>query len=102
MKERYEGVENFSKLVSKIAEQKICFGDQEIATELARSAQLAEFSAETTLTKQDDDDRDVFLILKGKVSVSVGKKVIDHVDAGLHIGEMAALEVRRRTATITC
>jgi hypothetical protein len=53
------------------------------------------------LARQGDDGGDVFLVLDGVVSVTVDGVQVGEVGPGAVLGERAALETGRRTATLT-
>jgi CRP-like cAMP-binding protein len=91
------------KVVEEIQRQRIVCGNRDIAEQLAAGSQLLEFPhnpPSNELISQDGADNDLFLILAGRVSVSVSGRELAIRNAGQHVGEMALIDASaRRCAT---
>lgn len=101
MKERYEGTNGRSNLIQTLSQQTICQQNPGLPEALASNCELVEFSDGHRIIKQGEQSSDIYLILTGSVKISVGSSVVDRVDSGKHVGEMAALEALPRSATVT-
>ncbi len=67
----------------------------------ARKPRIRSLETGTTLVEEGDRSKDLFLVLDGMLSVSVGSSALGVVGPGAVLGERAILENRRRTATLT-
>jgi CRP/FNR family transcriptional regulator, cyclic AMP receptor protein len=68
---------------------------------LQRIATALDVPAGKVLTKEDDIGREFFVIVSGKAEAKRGDVVIATVGAGSFFGEMALLDRRPRSATVT-
>jgi CRP/FNR family cyclic AMP-dependent transcriptional regulator len=101
MKERFEGDFRRKNLIGALEVQGICQGVPGLPERLADACELVEFRDGENLIVQGDQSSDVYLLLTGTTRIIVGKKEVDRVDAGRHVGEMAAIEALPRSATVT-
>lgn len=100
MKERFEGEPNRQNLIRALEAQGICQGTPELPERLADACELIEYQDGDKLIEQGDQSSDIYLLLTGATKIIVGKKDVDRVDAGRHVGEMAAIEALPRSATV--
>jgi len=100
MKERFEGEARRKNLVEALEMQGICRGIPGLPEQAADACELVEFQDGEKLITQGDQSSDVYLLLAGTTKIIVGKKEVDRVDAGRHVGEMAAIEALPRSATV--
>ena len=100
MKERFEGEARRKNLVEALEMQCICRGIPELPERLAQISEIVEFNEGEKLITQGEQSSDVYFLLSGITKIIVGKKVVDSVDAGRHVGEMAAIETLPRSATV--
>jgi CRP/FNR family transcriptional regulator, cyclic AMP receptor protein len=100
MKGRFQGPERRKVLVEALAAQTICLGINDLPDKIADVCELVEFNDKDVLVRQGDQSSDVYLVLTGAVRVLVGKREVARVDAGNHVGEMAAIEALPRSATL--
>lgn len=75
-------------------------GDTE-AEEVARLFKRREFTEGETITKEGSGGAAFFLIESGEAEVTVGGKARPRLTAGDHFGEIALIDGRERTASIT-
>ncbi len=75
-------------------------GDEE-ATEVARLFKRREFSEGETITKEGSGGAAFYLIESGEAEVTVNGNPRPGLKAGDHFGEIALIDGRERTATIT-
>jgi predicted nucleotide-binding protein len=99
---RFQGDLGMERLVDVIRQQFLVAGDSELASDLAKVAQLLELGPGAVLIQQDASDSDLFLVLSGGFHISVNQRITGHRAAGLHVGEMAAIDAtaRRSSAVI--
>lgn len=100
MKDRFEGEARRKNLIEALETQCICRGIPGLPERLADVSELVEFQDGERLIMQGDQTSDVYLLLAGTTKIIVGKKEVDRVDAGRHVGEMAAIEALPRSATV--
>lgn len=100
MKDRFEGEVRRKNLIEALETQGICRGIPGLPERLADVSELVEFQDGERLIVQGDQTSDVYLLLAGTTKIIVGKKEVDRVDAGRHVGEMAAIEALPRSATV--
>jgi CRP/FNR family cyclic AMP-dependent transcriptional regulator len=60
---------------------------------------VIEIEAETTIFSKGDEGHEMYVVLEGIVAVSIGYEVIDIVEAGDIMGEMAIIDAKTRSAT---
>ncbi len=68
---------------------------------IAELAHRVEVPAGATLTVQGEDGRDFMIVLEGDVEVRAGDTVVTTLGPGSYFGEIALLDDRPRTATLT-
>lgn len=101
MKVRFEGEEGMRRLIAALQSQKICVGDEDIASKFAAVAELYDVAAGTAIITQGANDNDAYFILAGAFSVVVEGHEIGTRHANDCVGEMAAIDPSLpRTATI--
>ncbi|KAB0660055.1 nucleotide-binding protein [Burkholderia cenocepacia] len=100
MKERFEGEARRQNLIEALGMQGVCRDIPGLPERLADTCELVEFRDGERLIVQGDQSSDVYLLLTGGTKIVVGKKEVDRVDAGRHVGEMAAIEALPRSATV--
>jgi CRP/FNR family cyclic AMP-dependent transcriptional regulator len=101
MKERFEGDQNRKTLTETLMDQRIVAGNSQLAEKVADIKQLLEVKKDEKLIIQDDEDRDVYLILSGSFDIFVNGKLVAKRGPGNHVGEMAAIQpTQRRSATV--
>lgn len=102
MLERYQGKDGRVALLNALRGQFLVDGNTEIADKIASALQLREYTAGIPLFRQGERGSDLYFLLHGRVSVTVGEREIAHVGSGMHVGEIALLEpFRGRSATVT-
>jgi CRP/FNR family cyclic AMP-dependent transcriptional regulator len=99
--DRFRGPDGKLRLVEVLRTQTLV-RDEDLAVELARRVTLKAVPAGAVLITQDSADRDLFLILSGKFSVTINGRVIASRSAGEHVGEMALVDPdARRSASVS-
>ena len=102
MLERFQGREGRAALVNALRNQFLVDGNTDIADRVASAAQVLEYRPGTRLFTQGERGTDVYFVLAGEVSVSVGKHEVAKCRAGMHVGEMALLDpFKGRVATVS-
>lgn len=98
LKSRFE---NRNAMVEALRAQKIVQGDTEVAEAIAEVGQLVEFAPGQVLIDQGAADRDMYLLLAGKVNVVVKGTLLYPREKNLSVGEMSAINPEiGRSATI--
>ena len=98
---RFNGEMGRAKLAEVIREQSIVLGQPALATEFAAAAILRELRESEVLIYQDASDDDLYLILSGSFDILVNKRKTAIRSAGMHVGEMAAIDATsRRSSTV--
>jgi CRP/FNR family cyclic AMP-dependent transcriptional regulator len=98
LKSRFE---NRQALVDALRAQKIVQGDAEVAEAIADVGQLVEFAPGQILIEEGASDRDMYLLLAGKVHVLVKGMRLYAREKNLSVGEMSAINPEiTRAATI--
>lgn len=98
---RFEGDPGKTKLRSVILEQFIVRGEMDLASALASVSELLELRQGDVLIRQDACDDDIYLVLSGSFDVIVNKRLTASRSAGMHVGEMAAIDpTSRRSSTV--
>jgi CRP/FNR family cyclic AMP-dependent transcriptional regulator len=99
--DRFRGPDGKLRLV-KVLRTQTLVRDEDLAVELARRVTLKAVPAGAVLITQDSADRDLFLILSGKFSVTINGRVVASRSAGEHVGEMALVDPdARRSASVS-
>ena len=98
--EQFQGSDGRQHLLDALAAQPLV-GDKDLAVIVAQRLKLEEVPAGKNLIKQGASDTDLFLILKGAVSIAVDGRVVARKEAGEHVGEMAVVDpVTPRSASV--
>ena len=58
-----------------------------------------EFKADTNIFSEGDDGSEMYVVLEGIIALKVGYEIIDIVEAGDVMGEMAIIDAKKRSAT---
>ena len=99
--DRFRGPDGKLRLVEVLRTQTLV-RDEDLAVELARRVTLKAVPAASVLITQGSADRDLFLILSGKFSVTINGRVVASRSAGEHVGEMALVDPdARRSASVS-
>lgn len=98
IKKRFEDT---STLTEALMAQRFVQGDGEIVKALVASGELKEFAAGENLIEEGATDRDMYLLLAGKVKVLVRNQQVASRERNEAVGEMSAVNpVLVRSATI--
>lgn len=98
---RFQGDAGRENLRNAILEQQCVAHNPGIADALRDVLELVQFKTGEVLTQQNGTDRDIYLILAGKVSIQVNGREVAIRGADQHVGEMALIDTKaRRSATI--
>ena len=98
--EQFQGSDGRQHLIDALVAQPLV-GDKDLAVIVAQRLKLEEVPAGKNLIKQGASDTDLFLILKGAVSIAVDGREVAHKEAGEHVGEMAVVDpVTPRSASV--
>lgn len=98
---RFSGESGKAKLLGIVLEQFIVRGEQGLAAELVSVASLIEHKKGDVLIHQDACDDDIYLILSGSFDIMVNQRHTATRVAGMHVGEMAAIDpTSRRSSTV--
>jgi CRP/FNR family cyclic AMP-dependent transcriptional regulator len=89
--EHFQGSDGRQHLIDALVAQPLV-GDKDLAVIVAQRLKLEEVPAGKNLIKQGASDTDLFLILKGAVSIAVDGREVAHKEAGEHVGEMAVVD----------
>jgi CRP-like cAMP-binding protein len=101
MLERFQGKDGRVALLNALRGQFLVDGNTEIADKMASALQLREYGPGVPLFSQGERGSDLYLILHGRVSISLDGREIATVSAGMHVGEIALLEpFKGRSATV--
>ena len=99
--DRFRGPDGKLRLV-KVLRTQTLVRDEDLAVELARRVTLKAVPAASVLITQGSADRDLFMILSGKFSVTINGRVVASRSAGEHVGEMALVDPdARRSASVS-
>lgn len=91
-----------SEVVKLLQRQELVEHDSARAEFLAGIGELEAYTAGQPLISLGDHTTDVFFLLTGEVKIHIGKHVIqESFSSGNHVGEMAALQVAARSATVS-
>jgi len=101
MIERFAGQDRHAALIEALRGQMIVQGNADVAERLSAAATLAEFQLGELIISQDGGDTDIYFILTGRASVVVHGREVAVRAAGVHVGEMVAIDPRaRRCASV--
>jgi predicted nucleotide-binding protein len=100
--DRFSGEENKIRLLEALLQQDLVANDSELAGQIVGAGQLQELADGEVIIKQGDWDDDVFLILAGKMQVTINGRPQAIRDANTHVGELTGTSpARPRTATVS-
>jgi predicted nucleotide-binding protein len=98
---RYEGEEGSRRLIELLKQQALVGSNEALAACLLKAMKLRELSPGEILIRQDDADKELYLLLSGTLRILVNGREVANRRKGSHIGEMAAIDpAARRTATV--
>ena len=60
---------------------------------------VLEFEAETNVFAEGDEGTEMYVVLEGIIALKVGYEIIDIVEEGGLMGEMAIIDAKKRSAT---
>ena len=69
--------------------------------DIVRLAERLDIQADEVILREGRLGRELFIILEGTATVTRAGRVVNVLGAGDHFGELAAIEDRPRTATVT-
>ncbi len=102
MLSRFEGTDGKRRLVEALRSQRLVENDETLATAIAESGELIEFTPGTELAVQGAADNDIFFIIDGEAGIFVNRRPVAVRFARDSVGEMAMIDPSaRRSATIT-
>lgn len=73
----------------------------EFLENLASTMEEVHFSAGTTIFKQGDEGRQLYILAEGKVKVHLGNVKLGELRRGACFGEMSLFDAKPRSATVT-
>jgi CRP/FNR family transcriptional regulator, cyclic AMP receptor protein len=91
MVKQFQGSAGRPRLIDALMSQPL-IGDRDLATAIARRVKLQEAPAGANLIVQGAHKADLFLILQGEFSISIGGRIVARKKAGEHVGEMAVVD----------
>jgi CRP/FNR family transcriptional regulator, cyclic AMP receptor protein len=98
--EQFQGSDGRQHLIDALIAQPLV-GDKDLALIVAQRLKLEEVPAGRNLIRQGASDTDLYLILRGAVSIAVDGREVAHKEAGEHVGEMAVVDpVTPRSASV--
>lgn len=101
MKERFEGLDNRSRLVSALAEQHLINCRNDVAEALIQHGLLVEYPSGKTLIEQSASTSEVLFIISGKCNVIVGQTIVATRGPREAVGEMVIVDPAvPRSATV--
>jgi CRP-like cAMP-binding protein len=74
---------------------------EEQLADIVRLAERLDIQADEVILREGRLGRELFIILEGRATVTRAGRVVNILGAGDHFGELAAIEDRPRTATVT-
>ncbi len=74
--------------------------DEELLDRIVRSSTVASFRTGSVIAKEGDEGSSLFVILKGKVEVRRGRRVLSKLSQGQFFGEMSILDGQPRSADV--
>jgi predicted nucleotide-binding protein len=100
MIERFSGERGLALLVEELHRQSLTAGMPELSQALAEAGTLEEVKRGRTLIEQGDDGTDIYFIIAGSFGIFANQRRVNVRRAGVHVGEMGAVSVQRRAATV--
>lgn len=99
--DRFQGDAGRSNLIDAMLQQAIVCGNQDLASELAKRAELMEVTEGEAIISQGGDDNDLFLIISGTFRIIVNGREVGARGRGENVGEMVLVEpAQRRSADV--
>jgi CRP-like cAMP-binding protein len=88
-------------LIEQLQRLSIAASDQDIAQELSEAALLLKYSPGEVIVREGDTDRDLYILVKGAVSVQIANVHTLVRNSVTHLGEFAMMDdVAPRSATL--
>ena len=98
---RFQGADGTTHLIDALILQPLV-RDRGLAELFAPRLRLEEVPAGANIIEQGALDSDLFLILKGAVSIAIDGRIVARRKAGEHVGEMAVVDPHTpRSASVT-
>lgn len=105
MKRRFEGEEGKNRLIEALCKQQIVNNDKAVAEKIASLVELIQVEVtdqNKEIIKQHGTDNEIYLIVCGKVSITINGREVATRNSGCHIGEMALIDpISKRCASVT-
>jgi predicted nucleotide-binding protein len=99
--ERFKGKEGERVLRAALRDQVLVEHDDAVAAALQAVAELVQIETGHAIIEDAKEDRDLYLVLAGRLEVIVKGRVLAERGAGTHVGEMATIDPKaRRSATV--
>lgn len=101
MIDRFRGSDGDRVLLDAVMRQELVAHNETLARALAQRGQLVEYTSNQVIIEQNHDDNDLYFLLAGQVAVFLQGQHVATREAGVAIGEMAAIDsAARRSATV--
>ena len=101
MIDRFIGETGRPALIDALNGQKMVRGNAELATKIADYAECIEFKTGDAIFEQGSEGSEVYFLLAGSVNIVINGRQIATRAAGIHVGEMAAIQpAQKRSATV--
>lgn len=98
---QFERSDGRRRLIKALTSQPL-IRDQNLAVAVARRVNLEAVLAGTRLIQQGTSGSDLFLILDGAFSIVISGRIVAHLKAGEHVGEMSVVDPEMtRSASVT-
>lgn len=65
----------------------------------SQETNIVEFDADSNIFTEGDEGSEMYVVLEGIIALKVGYEIIDIVEAGDVLGEMAIIDAKGRSAT---
>lgn len=100
MKQRFMGPSGMRELVETLMQQRIVTGNEKLAQRLSECVEVLDVEPGESIIEQEDETTDIFFILTGEFEICVNHKPIARRAERECVGEMAAINAQRRSATV--
>lgn len=101
MRQRFEGIDGRRRLVTTLKCQPVVGGCDELAGTIADVGALRDVRSGEALICEGDVDNSIYFILSGSFDIKVRGRCVNERHAGVHVGEIAAIDpTQRRSATV--
>ena len=87
-------------LIDALQHQEVLHQCPEIARRVAKCSKAWDIPKGEVLIKDGADEKDVFLVLRGRFDIKIGNERVNSRSENEHVGEMALLRGGKRTATV--